>query len=555
MKSRMKLIAAATLVAALSTLLATSCMPSGDPQSSSQTNWYRRCNSNAECGDLACLCGTCTQLCSSQSDCKSEGSSCLAASDERASTFCEGSNLPWSICVLGCDDDSCPEGTVCKEEVCQVLPAPDAIVTVDLTERYQTLIGFGASLAYAESTIVGREDEEELYDALFSELGAEVIRVGNLFEPGREGNLEPSARIISAAADRIGAQPTLLMTSASPPAELKANGARVCNGDEATCTLVQLADGSYDYEGFAQFWRSSLEAYASVGISPAFVSIQNNANWSPPEGNAGEACRFLPEEGTTTLGDVEVRLAGYVEAAEAVEAALVGLESAPALYGPETTSLNAVPRYEPVFAANLLSAVGIHLYGMSIDNPRTDELNAVRALGSYYDIPVIQSEMMAQGLDTAVYIHHAAVEANATAYLQNDFVSQAGAPDPNENALIQLEETSGFVRQSAYYALQHFSKNTKPGWVRVGANVDGGAVLASGWLSPAADALTLILVNPGANALRTQLELSELGNFENSNITQTVFDAVLEHRELGALDEFGYIDLPAHSAVTIALTE
>lgn len=545
------------LALTLGALSASSCLPAGEPQSSSQTNWYRKCRSNTECGDLECICGACTTLCSEGTDCRDDGSLCLAVSDERAGSFCEGAALTKPVCVQTCEDVSCSEGTTCKDGVCQVLPVPDSVVTVDLSQRFQELIGFGASLSYSENVIAAREDREDLFDAMFTELGLDSLRLVNRFEAGREDNLDVTSEIIGAATSRLGFTPTLMMTSGSPPAELKANGAKLCNGEEESCTLSQTDEGGFDYDGFAEFWRASLDAYATVGIEPDYVSIQNNPNWTPPEGNSGDACRFLPEEGTTLVGptgsEVEARFPGYVEAAQAVLARFDGLSTPPALFGPETTTLNAVPRYEPVFAAGLLSAVAIHLYGADLSNPHTDELNAVRALATYYDVPVVQSEARTQGLETAVLIHYSTVEANAAAYLQNDFISGADALNPNANALIQLEDT-GFVRQGPYYAIQHFAERTAAGWSRVGADAVGGGLLASAWISPEEDALSLILINPTADSLRARLDLETArAMFATSEISQTIFNDSLDHAALGALPADGWLEIPGQSAVTIAL--
>ena len=39
------------------------------PQVGSQTNWLRACDSTSECGELTCVCGTCTLACDSTDDC------------------------------------------------------------------------------------------------------------------------------------------------------------------------------------------------------------------------------------------------------------------------------------------------------------------------------------------------------------------------------------------------------------------------------------------------------------------------------------------------------
>jgi glucuronoarabinoxylan endo-1,4-beta-xylanase len=543
-------------VAALAIGSSHGCVPSGEPNSSSQTNWFRHCVSDAECGMLECICGACTTLCKQNDDCSDDAGLCLRLSDERSKTFCEGSKLTSPVCVQSCSLDSpCPEGATCKDSICQILPPPDVVVQVDPAARHQVLIGFGASLAYSEGVIVDRPDREELYDEFFNEIGAEALRVTNFYEPGREADLERPAQVIDAARERLGFDPAVFMTSGSPPAALKANGSKACEGAEETCTLATLEDGSFNYAGFAQFWRDSVEAYSNAGVKPTYISIQNNPNWTPPAGISGDACRLIPEEGTMLVGEegaqVEARFAGYLEAATAVQEALADLPGPPALFGPETTSLNAVPRYEPVFASGIFSAIAIHLYGVDTVEPNTDELNAVRALSSYYALPVVQSEMLAQGLETAALLHHSTVEADAAAYIQNDFVSWVDSD--NVNALVQLQET-GFVRQGPFYALQHFAKNTAPGWVRVDAFASTPGILASAWTSPNEDALTIILINQGTSALLTELDLGDLLEaFPTSSLSQTTFDTTVTHSDLGALADDLRLEIPARAIITIAL--
>lgn len=530
-------------------------MAPGEPQTNSQTNWYRTCKSKLECGDLDCICGACTSLCSDITDCREGASMCLAITDERADSFCEGAALQRPVCVQTCDDSSCPSGTTCKDGVCLIEPPPDEVVKVDLSERYQKLVGFGASLAFAERDIIGHDDQEKLYELLFRDLNINVIRLGNHYEAGRETNLELTVELLEALIERVGSEPTLLMTEGSPPAALKKNGAKACDGDEGSCTLATLDDDSFDYAGLAEHWRESLEAYAEVGIKPDYLSIQNNPNWSPPEGHSGDACRLLPTEGTTELNGKEIRLAGYLEAAQAVLDEIKDLPDPPRLYGPETTTLNAVPRYEPVLAEGLLAAVAIHMYGANVENPRRDEMNVVRALAAEYDLPVFQSEAMNEGLETATLIHTAMVEGNATVYLQNDFVSPVGALDPNQNAFIQLEE-EGYTIQGPYYAMQHFSAHTGPGWTRVFAAAEKGGLLTSAWIAPDEEALTVVLVNTGTEPLVADLDLDEeRKTLTSSSVTQTVYTPSLEHKNLGALPKDGRIEIPAQSTVTVALTK
>ena len=199
-------------------------------------------------------------------------------------------------------------------------------VTIDTEARHQTLVGFGASLAYADDAIVAHPEKSALYDLLFAESGLDVLRLRNRHEGANGAALLPAREIVEAASERLGRTPLLFMTSGTPPAALKANRSRTCGGRPETCTLASLPGGGFDYAGFASHWRASLEAYADAGISPDYVSIQNNPNWVPPADRPNEACRFLPEEGTATVNvdgaAVEIAYPGYREALSAVRAAI-----------------------------------------------------------------------------------------------------------------------------------------------------------------------------------------------------------------------------------------
>ena len=130
---------------------------------------------------------------------------------------------------------------------------------------------------------------------------------------------------------------------------------------------ASLPGGGFDYAGFADYWRASLEAYANAGIVPDYVSIQNNPNWVPPAEAPNEACRFLPEEGTTTVtvdgAPIDVAYPGYREALAAVRAAIAELPVMPRLGAPES-GLIGVGEFVPALDASAFDALALHLYGM-----------------------------------------------------------------------------------------------------------------------------------------------------------------------------------------------
>jgi O-glycosyl hydrolase len=202
---------------------------------------------------------------------------------------------------------------------------------------------------------------------MFVDSGIDVLRIRNRFDDSGTDGLSSTEAVVSAARERLGEKLTLLMSSWSPPASLKADGQRVCSGNTATCTLAQLDDGSFDYEGFATYWLDSLQAYADLGVEPDYIGIQNDPDYVPPAADANEACRFLPSEGTTTVsapgGEMEVDYPGFEEALAAVRAALSNLPSAPQILGPETVGVIGTVNYLMDLDLDGIDVLAHHMYG------------------------------------------------------------------------------------------------------------------------------------------------------------------------------------------------
>jgi len=534
------------------------CGPS-EPQTGSQTNWFRTCDVSAECGPLSCICGACTQPCDDDAGCDElSGASCVAAEEEGAVAACGGEQYPSvGLCLPRCQDTGCEEGSSCVAGVCRPLAEATAEVAVDLEVRHQTLVGFGASLAYAEDEIVAHPQKDALFDLMFADSGADVVRMRNRFESDNAGDLAATAEIIAAAADRLGRTPTTFITSGSPPSFLKESGSKVCAGNVDTCTLVRLDGGGYDYAGFAEHWRASLEAHANAGIPLDYLSIQNNPNWIPPESDPADACRFLPVEGTTSVvvGDVEqdVDYPGFAEALEAVRAAIADLPDVPLLAVPEVSGVGALPEYAAALDPTDLAALAHHLYGMDPLAVDQDLLSQAAELAAELERPLFQTEMRANGIDTAVLMQHALSTAGAATYLQNDFVVSASRDGGDEHALIALS-ADGFEAQAPFHAIRHFARFTDPGWVRVDAESDADEVLATAWLSPAEDEVTVVVVNSGDTEHKATLTFALESSFEESQVTRTTFDGLERSAALGVWSPEAPLELPPHSIVTIALT-
>ncbi len=513
------------------------CSPEGEgPQVGSQTNWFRECDASDECGPFSCLCGVCTQTCESDAGCNDLSEArCQRASEPEAAQLCGLEAPPSGMCV----------------------PEPSAEVSIDVGTRHQTLLGFGAGIAFNDDVVAGHPLMDEILDAAFLDLGLDALRARNRYEPGNEAGLDAVSDLTASVTSRLGHPPLLLLSQWTPPAELKMNGERACAGNIETCTLARNTDGDFDYAGFAEHWRSSIEAYASRGVLFDFVGIQNHPNLTPPADSPGEGCRFLPDEGTTMMSvdgmDMAVELPGYRQAILEVESALAELPQRPALAGADGTGLASAAEFDTGLEAVSLGALSIHLYGLDLQNLDVEAFAVLRARAEDRGVPVLQAEIQASARDSALLLHHTLSLANASAYLQNDLLSTA--EETSEVALLQASDSSVEANEVGD-VFAHYAADTDPGWVRVEASTELPGLLVTAWLAPDETSLTVVLFNSSSDTLEPVVpvpaQLAE--TLTESRVTRTVLGS--ERRvSLGALDADGQVTMPAGALVTVALSD
>ncbi len=542
----------------------------------SQTNWLKACDDSEECDQLECLCGLCTLRCDAESQCAGLGdASCVSESDPGAALLCGGAAPPGPLCLGTCEGVECGSNEVCAAGVCipsapppetpeadataPLEPLADARVDIDPAQRFQTLLGFGAGLAYMEDQIVAHPKKAELFEDMFVASGFEVLRIRNRFDDDNAAELAAATEILTSAATLSGRKPTVFMTSGSPPARLKANASRSCCGDDGACTLSRAQAGGFDYDGLAEYWRASLQAHDDAGILPDFVSLQNNPNWVPEAPACVDACRFLPSEGVAsmTLGGelMDVAYPGYDEALRAVRGALDTLPSIPRLAAPELNSIDGLADYLTALDPVSYDVLSFHLYETDPLTLEPQQLEALRDLAEGTGHDLVQSEVQVDGVGTAMLGHYSLSSANAVAYLANDFVA-TGAQDEDSAALIALDG-SGYTLLEPYYALAHYARHTEAGWVRVGLVSSSESVLATAWVAPDETALTVVLFNPGQDELSVEIAIAEelMSAFSASGVERTVFGTDERGAELGELADNGVVLLPARGMVTVALSQ
>jgi glucuronoarabinoxylan endo-1,4-beta-xylanase len=432
----------------------------------------------------------------------------------------------------------------------------DSVVTLDPSRRYQSLVGFGAAVAYYSNYLSVRRDD--IYRVLFKDLGLDLLRIGNWYQNQSSSGTTTSTgfaddeivTIVQQATAALGYPPKLLMSAWSPPSYLKSNS--VTKGSRGT---LLRTSGVYQYEQFADWWVRSLEAYAARGVVPDYISLQNEPDYY----NAGwETCQFDPSEGTTN--------AGYGPALDAVYRAIQASSLAvkPALIGPETTGIanNVVGRYLGAINLDQIAVVAHHLYsgGEGGSDPRPDSfstaMGAVATLAANAGKPVFMTEFApsaATWFNTARLIQHALVSEGVAAYVYWDLIWAPPASGTTPTALVTIQSalaSSPYTVNDLYYAVKHFAKWTDPGWVRVAGAASLPSLQVSAFVSPEGTSLTAIVLN--TDTAEHVIELDP-GGF--------AFQTSMAYRSSGAsertlplpLEDGKRVALPSQSVVTVSL--
>ena len=438
------------------------------------------------------------------------------------------------------------------EESLEPGPSGQGSVHIDTSQRFQTIEGFGASVGWHLDRISGAVPDG-FYEYLFPEAGLDILRFRNRFERTDKGDevLQHEVRIFERATAALGHPPKLLLSSWSPPSGLKASGREKCAGNP-DCTLKKEG-GKFVYAEFADWWQRSIRHYRSLGLDPTWISIQNEPDFVPSD---WEGCKFTPTE--------EADYPGYGQALAAVHAAVQKLERPPKLLGPEVLGIHyeRVPKYMAGLDENLLDGVAHHIYERGDDamwdwrdpgpDSFVDEMLSVKA--TVPDKPTFQTEFGTDedrdvdgGFETAWLIHHTLVNQGASAFLYWELIW------PDNKGLVAMKSLTPSPRDQ-YYSMRHFARFTDPGYVRVAASADGDGLLASAYVSPDDQRLSVVLLNTSRLAMDATVDGGAFAAAKNEAFV-TSFRPGSTRRwiELGPLTG-GKLRLPARAVATIAFS-
>jgi glucuronoarabinoxylan endo-1,4-beta-xylanase len=429
---------------------------------------------------------------------------------------------------------------------------PDVTATIDVTIRHQTMVGFGAAIAYYANLLSGRVVAgDDIYQMLFNDLGLDILRIGNWYQNQIETGASATTpfsdsaivAVVQNATAALGHPPKIIMSSWSPPSYLKSTGDTKNGG-----TLIRQG-GAFAYAQFAQWWVSALAAYATNGVTPDYISIQNEPDFTA----TWETCRFDAAEGTN---------AGYGRALDAVSTAMksAGLASQPQFIAPEISGVgrNRVQNYLAQVSLGEIGVIAHHLYngGDGGADPAPDSFNTamigLSATAATDGKPLFMTEfspMAPSMLNTAWMIHDAVAVEGLSAYIYWELIWPKPAAGSAPTALVTLEEPTanfttpkGYTINDVYYALRHYARWVDPGWVRVDASSTAPAVKISAFQSPDAASLTIVLVNTDAAEHVVALAIAP-GTF--------AFTTAMAFRTSGTSERTTPVDIGAGNVVTL----
>jgi glucuronoarabinoxylan endo-1,4-beta-xylanase len=370
-------------------------------------------------------------------------------------------------------------GTVWLDEISVVgNPAPGTTtrISADPTIRHQMMDGIGGSIAFntPDYEALSATKKNEIENLLYVDCGIDIVRL-------RTGNSDALNNELAMRAQRNGAK--TLLTCWSPPASLKSNNSIVSG-------TLRIVSRKYDYAGFANWWHDRLSA---SNWTHDFISIQNEPSYDPGD---KETCRFFANETVpaTTSGSASYRLA-----LDAVYNRIKNEARRPQFVAVDAETHSAFNAIAPtVSGLSYVNHLGFHNYGTNDFAGVQARYNGRRGWMTEWgkDGTTADPGILENWLLLAANIHETLVEADASAYLAWRMVH--GNNTGQVWAMIGVENGQYQV-QNSFYSVKHFAKHISSGHQRFEVTNSGtnANLRASGYINPAGNQLTVIVLNTG----------------------------------------------------------
>ncbi len=409
-------------------------------------------------------------------------------------------------------------------------------IQTDTNTEFQTIEGFGAADAFDEQLLANHPCKEKIYDLIFKDMGMSILRFRNHFY-SENGDAVVSAQIdtVNAARKRMAdGLPKILLSAWSPPAELKSN-------KNTTWGTLAKEGGKFVYEKYGEWWARSLQWYASKGIFPEYVSIQNEPDWECELKSCYDGCHMDPTESS--------KYPSYSNALEAASAAMKRAKLNYKLIGPETITGHYLENYTKTMNLSLVWGLAHHDYFCTADSC----IDMFKQLESDIQKPLMMTEYYTKSwMETALIVHSSLTVENVVAYVYWGIPWPMGKRDigtpghPCEIYLFCLGSQNYTVNRMVY-ALMQYARFVRPGWKRVQALASSGdsTVKASAFKDPLGSNFTVVLINSASEEASVTLDGISIEGF----VYQTSANQTCEH--VGPHKPGCTLILPGQSITTV----
>lgn len=443
--------------------------------------------------------------------------------------------------------------------------APTDEIIINPAETYQTIEGFGASAAWWAQDIGGWEDEKRnrIVELLFNRetgIGLTIYRytigagiANNIQDPWRtaetfevspgvyDWSRDANAVWVMKAAQAQGAGQFVAFVN-SPPARMTVSGLTTGEKDGKSNLRPEM------YDEFAQYMVDIVRHLREdEGIPVGWISPVNEPQWDWSYKKGQEGCHYGPGE------VLEVTRA----LVHAIDANNLDLKVSVFESGQWKNSQVYIDKLlkDPEVAPRL-EHLAIHSYWSKAEN-KTPIVNFLER--NFPSTKIWQTEWTEMkegrdiGMESALILANTVNEdltlANVTSWQYWIAVSRYFYRD----GLIYVNLSDrGIIETKRLWTLGNFSRYVRPGDVRIGAETGGRDLSVSGYQSPDAARMVVVVINNGSKPVSTKVsgipaEFTQVGQYETSE--QNSLTEILSG-EIPAT-----FTLPAESVTTLVFTK
>ncbi|MBI3346141.1 MAG: glycosyl hydrolase [Burkholderiales bacterium] len=409
--------------------------------------------------------------------------------------------------------------------------AAGATITVDATQKFQQMVGFGASLTDAAAYVIQHDMSAAQRDALLADLfgpqgnrfnftrltlGASDFSASHYsYDDQPKGQTDVSLAGFSIAPARADVLPTaraaralnpdlaVMATPWSPPGWMK-----------TTDSLIKGTLKPEYHDAFARYLTQTVQAFAAEGVPIDYLSLQNEPDFEPDN---YPGMRLSPQQRISLVGDH----VGPALRAAGLATRLLELDHNWDLAAQATTVLADTK------AAGFIAGVAWHCYRGDVSGQSTVH-DSFPGVGSFFT--ECTGYEGAPGFGNTLSFNVRTLMIGATrnwaqgvllfnAALDQDHGPHLGGCADCRGVVTVDKATGAVTRNAEFYALGHLSRFVQRGARRIASTSGAGNVLSVAFENP--DGTSVLLAYNNNSVVTSVVVNAAAGNFSVSMPAQS----------------------------------